>query len=80
MREKKFHLYCFLKFIVIKTPDPDRDSLEMLGPDPYPDPDSMNPDPQHCLKARYFYHRLPSTSRLCPISVLQSTKNESRNA
>jgi hypothetical protein len=23
----------------------------MLDPDPYPDPDSMNPDPQHCAKA-----------------------------
>jgi hypothetical protein len=23
------------------------DSLKMLDPDPYPDPDSMNPDPQH---------------------------------
>ncbi len=32
---------------VIKTLDPDLDpdSLEIL------DPDSMNPDPQHCLKA-----------------------------
>jgi hypothetical protein len=28
--------------------DPDLDSLEMLDPDPYPDPDSMNPDPQLC--------------------------------
>jgi hypothetical protein len=32
-------------FLVIKTldPYPDPDSLEMLDPDP----DSMNPDPQH---------------------------------
>jgi hypothetical protein len=27
----------------------DPDSLEMLDPDPYPDPDSMNPDPELCL-------------------------------
>jgi hypothetical protein len=41
--------------LVIKTLDPDPDSLEMLDPDPFemldadPDlyPDSMNPDPQH---------------------------------
>jgi hypothetical protein len=32
------------KFLVIKTLDPDPDSLEMLDPDP----DSMNLDPQHC--------------------------------
>jgi hypothetical protein len=40
----------FLKFLVIKTLDPDTDSLKILDPDPYPDPDpdSMNPDPQHC--------------------------------
>ncbi len=37
----------FFQFLVIKTLDldPDLDSLEMLGPDP----DSMNPDSQHCL-------------------------------
>jgi hypothetical protein len=29
---------------------PDSDSLYMLDPDPYPDPDSMNPDPQLCQK------------------------------
>jgi hypothetical protein len=40
-------------FLFIKTldPYPDPDSLEMLdpdqGPDQYPDPHSMNPDPQH---------------------------------
>ncbi len=34
----------------IKTLDPDPDSLEMLNPDLYPDPYSMNPDPQHCEK------------------------------
>jgi hypothetical protein len=28
--------------------DPDPDSLEMLDPDPYPDPEGMNPDSQHC--------------------------------
>ncbi len=26
--------------------DPDPKSLEMLDPDPYPDPDSIDPDPQ----------------------------------
>jgi hypothetical protein len=33
-------------------PDPYRipDSLEMLDPDLYPDPDAINPDPQLCLK------------------------------
>jgi hypothetical protein len=31
--------------LVIKTLDPDPDSLEMLDLDP----DSMNPDPQHCF-------------------------------
>jgi hypothetical protein len=30
----------------------DPDSLEMLDPDPYPDPDSMNPDPQLCRLVR----------------------------
>ncbi len=25
----------------------DPDSLEILDPNPYPDPDSLNPDPQH---------------------------------
>ncbi len=29
------------------NPYPDPASLEMLDPDPYPEPDSMNPDPQH---------------------------------
>jgi hypothetical protein len=33
----------FVHFLVIKTLDPD--SLEMLDSDP----DSMNPDPQHCF-------------------------------
>ncbi len=43
------------KFLVIKTLDPDKkpdsyphsDSLEMLDPGPYLDPESMNPDPRH---------------------------------
>jgi len=35
--------------LVIKTLDPDPDSLEMLNPDPY----SINPDPQHCWEVRY---------------------------
>ncbi len=40
-----FLLYFFSHFLVIKTLDPDLDSHQML--DPYPDPDSLNPDPQH---------------------------------
>jgi hypothetical protein len=54
---KNFKLYFFLQFLVIKTLDPDPylnpnpcsypDSLEMLDSDPYPDPDSINADPQH---------------------------------
>ncbi len=43
--EKKI-FSCNFQFLVIKTLDPDPDSLEMLDPDPYPDPVSMNPDPQ----------------------------------
>ncbi len=39
-----FQLY-FCQFLGIKTLDTDPDSLEMLGA--YPDPDSMNLDPQH---------------------------------
>ncbi len=39
---KKFQLYFFLQFLVIKTLDTDPDSLEILDPDP----DSLNPDPQ----------------------------------
>jgi hypothetical protein len=31
---------------------PDPISLEMLDPDPYPDPDSMKQDPQHWFYAR----------------------------
>ncbi len=49
--KKKDNSCIFLKFLVIKSidpePKPDQDSLEMLDPDPYPDSDSMNPDPQH---------------------------------
>jgi hypothetical protein len=30
-------------------PNTDPDSLKML----YPDPDSMNPNPQHCLEVKY---------------------------
>ncbi len=41
---KKFQLY-FFQFLVIKTLDPDPDSLEMLDPDP----DSVNRNPQHCF-------------------------------
>jgi hypothetical protein len=41
----------FLKFWSIKPwtgldPDPNSDTLEMLDPNPYPDPDSMNRDPE----------------------------------
>ncbi len=36
---KKFELQC----LVMKTLDPDQESLEMLDPDP----DSMNLEPQH---------------------------------
>jgi hypothetical protein len=32
-----------------KHTDTDPDSLEMLDPDPYSDPDLMNPDPQLCI-------------------------------
>jgi hypothetical protein len=42
---ENFQLYFFLDFLVIKTLDPDPDSLEML--DLYLDLDSMKPDPQH---------------------------------
>jgi hypothetical protein len=53
---KKIQLFFFLlQFLVIKTldlypdpePYPDADSLEMFDPHREPDPDSMNPDPQH---------------------------------
>jgi hypothetical protein len=40
--EKIFSCIFFLQFLIIK---PDQDSLEMLDPDPYPDP--MVPGPQH---------------------------------
>ncbi len=40
--------------MVIKTLDPDPDSLEMQDPDPYPD--SMNPDPQ--LWAEHTVHAM----------------------
>jgi hypothetical protein len=38
---KQILLYFFLNFLVNKTKEPD--SFEMLDPDP----DSLNPDPQH---------------------------------
>ncbi len=41
-KDSKKNFRFFLQFLVIKTLDPDPDSLEML--DPYPE--SMNPDPQ----------------------------------
>jgi hypothetical protein len=46
--KKKFLLYLFFQFLVIKTldPFPDPDSLEILDPDPYPNPHSMNSDQQ----------------------------------
>ncbi len=45
-RYKKISVVFCFHFLVIKTldPDPEPDSLELLGPDP----DLMNPDPQHC--------------------------------
>ncbi len=43
---EKFSALFFFKFLVIKTPDPDL--LETLTPD------SMNPDPQHCLGQKLF--------------------------
>jgi hypothetical protein len=46
----KFQLYFFFLnfFWVIKTLDPYPDSIEILDSDPYPYPDSMNPDPRRC--------------------------------
>ncbi len=41
---KNFLLYIFIN--VMKSPDPDWYSATMLDPDP----ESMNPDPQHCLQ------------------------------
>jgi hypothetical protein len=50
--KKKKKISCiFFQFLAIKTLDPD--SLEMLDPDPYRDPDSMNPDPT-CLQYNNF--------------------------
>jgi hypothetical protein len=43
--------------LVVKTLDPD--SLEMLDPDPYPDPHSGNPDPQ---ESRYKVQNLRNSS------------------
>jgi hypothetical protein len=42
-----FFSFFLLQFLVIKSLDPnlEQDSLEMLDPDP----DLMNPDPQHCF-------------------------------
>ncbi len=44
---KKISAVFFVLFLVIKTLDlePDPDSHEMLDPDPFPNPTSMNPDP-----------------------------------
>ncbi len=53
-KRKKKNLSCifYLQFSVIKTLDPyldpDPESLEMLVTNQYPDPDSMNLDPQLC--------------------------------
>jgi hypothetical protein len=43
---KKFSAVYFYQFFVMKSPDPDWYSATMLDPDP----ESMNPDPQHCLQ------------------------------
>jgi hypothetical protein len=48
MKKKFFSCIVFLPFLVIKTLI--LDSLEMLDPDPFPDPDSLDPDPQHWFK------------------------------
>jgi hypothetical protein len=36
------------------NPDPYPDSFEMLDQDPYPGPNSMNPDPQYWWLAKIF--------------------------
>ncbi len=46
-KKKKKILAIFFSILVIKTMYPYPNSLEVLGPDPYPD--SLYPDPQHCL-------------------------------
>jgi hypothetical protein len=57
---KNFQLYFFSSVFGHQTPrsgldlDPELDSLKMLDPNPYKDPDSMNPDPQLCLEANKF--------------------------
>jgi hypothetical protein len=43
---KKF-FSCIFFFNFLLGSGLDLNSLEMLDPDPYPDPDSMNPNPQH---------------------------------
>ncbi len=55
---KKFQLY-FSNFWSPKPwiridPDPYPVLLEKLGPDPYPDPDSINPGPQHLVLLAFF--------------------------
>jgi hypothetical protein len=46
---KNVQLYFFLlQFLVIESLDRNSYSFEMRDPDPYPVPDSINPDPQHC--------------------------------
>jgi hypothetical protein len=44
-KKKIFQLYFYPSTFVIKTLDPDPDSLETLGPDP----NSMSPDAQHWI-------------------------------
>jgi hypothetical protein len=41
-----FSAVYFCKFLVMNSSDPDWYSAAMLDPDP----ESMNPDPQHCLQ------------------------------
>jgi hypothetical protein len=55
-------LYFFLQFWVIETLNPDPDSLEKLDLDPCPDPDSMNPDPQHWREGVEYYLAKPLLS------------------
>jgi hypothetical protein len=50
-----FSCVFFLTFLAIKTLVPD--SLEILDPDPYPVPKSMNPNPKHWIEIVKTYPR-----------------------
>ncbi len=62
---KQFFCCIFFTFLVIKTLDPDPNSLEMLAPDP----DSMNPDPKHCLKLFLFKHFTQTVSNIRRLNI-----------